>query len=309
MPVSNTDSENECIAGDETISESESELKKRYKLRGCHVDLVSIANSETGTESESDPEPEPVSEPEMYSKPGPLSTKRFIHVRKLQTSPAPPPSVVSRESRESISIDVVDEFVVDESSASSASSPEIPDPVANPKIADVKDETDNDDDDDDSAPEDAEVTVTKSGRKVMKPKMQNFITLPTKKLNKTVDSETETEEEDRVLSKEKIEELMKTLPETFLPGDLAWARLGVAPYWPCTITLDPDQEIHSNVSMKGKKAHREYHVQVSFHFLLNNFLFKARRCYIVAFLVINALLIRLRNILTAFHSRQCLFLP
>jgi histone-lysine N-methyltransferase NSD3 len=48
----------------------------------------------------------------------------------------------------------------------------------------------------------------------------------------------------------------------FNPGDLAWARLGVAPYWPCTITLDPDQKIHSNVSLRGKKPHREYHVQV-----------------------------------------------
>jgi len=173
----------------------------------------------------------------------------------------PPPSVGSRQSRESISIDVVDEFVVDESSASSATTPEVPDPDANPKIVEVEDETDNDE----SSTEDVEVTVTKSGRKVMKPKMQNFVVTSTKKLNKSADSESEADEEDRVLSKEKIEELKQSLPETFLPGDLAWARLGVAPYWPCTITLDPVQEIHSNVSMKGKKAHREYHVQVGIH--------------------------------------------
>lgn len=237
-------------------------MKKRYKLRGCHVDLVSIGSSEPDTESEPEPEHEhePVSEPEMYSKPGPLSTKRFIHIRKEPESPVPPPSVGSRRSRESISIDVVDEFVVDESSASSTTTPEVPDADADayPKIAEVEDETDNEE----SSPEDLEVTVTKSGRKVMKPKMQNFIVTNTKKLNKSVDSESEAEEEDRVLSQEKIKELKQSLPETFLPGDLAWARLGVAPYWPCTITLDPDQEIHSNVSMKGKKAHREYHVQV-----------------------------------------------
>ena len=70
------------------------------------------------------------------------------------------------------------------------------------------------------------------------------------------------EDEEEVVSKERMEELKKTLPSMFNPGDLAWARLGVAPYWPCTITLDPDQKIHSNVSLRGKKPHREYHVQV-----------------------------------------------
>ena len=71
------------------------------------------------------------------------------------------------------------------------------------------------------------------------------------------------EDEEEVVSKERMEELKKTLPSMFNPGDLAWARLGVAPYWPCTITLDPDQKIHSNVSLRGKKPHREYHVQVN----------------------------------------------
>ena len=70
------------------------------------------------------------------------------------------------------------------------------------------------------------------------------------------------DDEEEVVSKERMEELKKTLPSMFNPGDLAWARLGVAPYWPCTITLDPDQKIHSNVSLRGKKPHREYHVQV-----------------------------------------------
>ena len=31
----------------------------------------------------------------------------------------------------------------------------------------------------------------------------------------------------------------ESLPSTFSLGDLAWARVGQAPYWPCVITLDP----------------------------------------------------------------------
>jgi hypothetical protein len=179
--------------------------------------------------------------------------------------------VISRESRDSISIDVVDEFVSDEvatcktpevvalvkttETVVSAKSPEVV--AAPPKRGKVEDETDNDD----SSVEEVEILTTKSGRKVTKPKMQHFIF--SNKINKLLDQDSEAEEDaEQILSKEKIEELKKTLPETFQAGDLAWARLGVAPYWPCTITQDPDQPIHSNVSMRGKKAHREYHVQV-----------------------------------------------
>ena len=229
-------------------SEKGNDLEKRYRLRECRVNLKNIS-SESECNSD-DPETE-----SRNSKPGPLSTKRFIQVRKQQDSPLPPPSVISRESRESISIDVVDEFVSDEVAACKT-----PDNVGGrPKFEDVEDETDNDD----SSVEEVEILTTKSGRKVTKPKMQHFIFA--NKINKILDQDSEaeeTEDSDQVLSKEKIEELKKTLPEKFQAGDLAWARLGVAPYWPCTITQDPDQSIHSNVSMRGKKAHREYHVQV-----------------------------------------------
>ncbi len=241
-------------------------------MRECRVNLKHI-----GSESDYNSED---TETETRSKPGPLRTKRFIQVRKLQESPAPPPSVISRESRDSISIDVVDEFVSDEvatcktpevvalvkttETVVSVKSPKVvasvktPEVVAAPpKRGKVEDETDNDD----SSVEEVEILTTKSGRKVTKPKMQHFIF--SNKINKLLDQDSEAEEDaEQILSKEKIEELKKTLPETFQAGDLAWARLGVAPYWPCTITQDPDQPIHSNVSMRGKKAHREYHVQV-----------------------------------------------
>ena len=32
---------------------------------------------------------------------------------------------------------------------------------------------------------------------------------------------------------------------TFSAGELAWARVGTAPFWPCTFTYDPDLKIHS----------------------------------------------------------------
>jgi histone-lysine N-methyltransferase NSD3 len=83
------------------------------------------------------------------------------------------------------------------------------------------------------------------------------------KLNKILDSESEADEDvPEAISAEKLEELKQTLPETFAPGDLGWARIGVAPYWPCTVTRDPDENLHSNVSIRGRKPHREYHVQV-----------------------------------------------
>ena len=226
---------------------SDPELVKRYKLRKCKISLIDI-----NTDSEAE------SEAEVYSKPGPLSTKEYINVRKLNPSPAPAPSVISRESRESMSMDVVDEFVVDESASASTKTAEKV-ILESPEIREVKDETDNDD----SSAEEVEGLVTKSGRRVTKPKLQNFITAPSK-INKILDLDSETEdEEEKALTNERIEELKKSLPDPFVPGDLAWARIGVAPYWPCTVTEDPDLLIHTNVVVKGKKVNREYHVQVN----------------------------------------------
>lgn len=32
--------------------------------------------------------------------------------------------------------------------------------------------------------------------------------------------------------------------DLYVPGQLMWARIGSYPYWPCIITLDPDDDVH-----------------------------------------------------------------
>ena len=48
------------------------------------------------------------------------------------------------------------------------------------------------------------------------------------------------------------------------PGQLTWARVGLAPYWPCAVTPDPDLHIWT-MAQKAKnntdKWTRQYHVQ------------------------------------------------
>lgn len=45
------------------------------------------------------------------------------------------------------------------------------------------------------------------------------------------------------------------------PGDLAWARLGSAPFWPCIVTCNVEPKMTSRVEKSGDK---EYLVQVIF---------------------------------------------
>ena len=55
-----------------------------------------------------------------------------------------------------------------------------------------------------------------------------------------------------------------SLPSTFSLGDLAWARVGKASYWPCVISIDPDTSKHTHVKMQRRNTgslKREYHVQ------------------------------------------------
>ena len=54
-------------------------------------------------------------------------------------------------------------------------------------------------------------------------------------------------------------------PVDHRPGDLLWGRIGLAPYWPCCVTPDPDLHIWT-MAQKGKggnadKYTRQYHVQ------------------------------------------------
>ena len=54
----------------------------------------------------------------------------------------------------------------------------------------------------------------------------------------------------------------EALPSTFNLGNLAWARVGNAPYWPCLISNDPSspQDKFTHVKLHKKILKREYHV-------------------------------------------------
>ncbi|KAJ8263538.1 hypothetical protein COCON_G00159950, partial [Conger conger] len=41
-------------------------------------------------------------------------------------------------------------------------------------------------------------------------------------------------------------------------GDLVWAKVGTYPWWPCMVSCDPQQSVHTRINTRG---HREYHVQ------------------------------------------------
>lgn len=51
---------------------------------------------------------------------------------------------------------------------------------------------------------------------------------------------------DRLVNED--EDLESELPCKYSVGELAWARVGTAPFWPCTFTYDPDLKIHSYIS-------------------------------------------------------------
>ena len=56
---------------------------------------------------------------------------------------------------------------------------------------------------------------------------------------------------ENTLSKDNVLESGKLeieLPCKYVAGELAWARVGTAPFWPCTFTYDPDLKIHSYIS-------------------------------------------------------------
>ena len=332
LTKSSTTEKDSSKSKEETINlKTRKEIEKEFCLKELQIKVKDVINSNQKMPK--------------YSKPGPFSTKILTTVQKvIKVDEVPPPATIlpglpittRAESRDSISIEVIDEFVVDEISPYK--------PVATIKVVDSEEDTGDEESsieeipveepgvlspkrfENDSRVEEPEIsTTTKSGRKVTKPKLQNFVTsfkemdnldsefediedddasilsqnkygddtgddscedradiLTTTKSGrkvtkpklqnvvtsfkgiKNLDSEIDTEnDEETVLSKEKLEEYAKTLPVMFEAGDLAWARIGVAPFWPCTITRDPDEKIHSTVSMKGKRAVREYHVQVS----------------------------------------------
>ena len=58
------------------------------------------------------------------------------------------------------------------------------------------------------------------------------------------------------------EDLENELSCKYLAGELAWARVGTAPFWPCTLTYDPDLKIHSYISKQQQSGPFRSHRQV-----------------------------------------------
>ena len=88
------------------------------------------------------------------------------------------------------------------------------------------------------------------------------VTLPevtTTEAQQLADSLVEDEAED---TRSEISADEEALPSTFDLGNLAWARVGNAPYWPCLITNDPSspKEKFTHVKLHKKILKREYHV-------------------------------------------------
>ncbi len=136
-----------------THDEHEEKHVKNFQLKSCEVQLKTL-----------------------HSKPGPFSLKKFSNQVQTKTPavtsspiPAAGAAVSTRETRESISIEVVDEFVTDEISPCKTPDDLIVD--EKPKVESV--DTDGDES---SVEEEVEIVTTKSGRKITKPKMQHFIT-------------------------------------------------------------------------------------------------------------------------------------
>ena len=94
--------------------------------------------------------------------------------------------------------------------------------------------------------------------------MQGASGTPEKLLPKPMDAESldesslmikmETEEEEIVGSVDDSDkfangdDLESEIPCNYLAGELAWARVGTSPFWPCAFTYDPDLKIHSYIS-------------------------------------------------------------
>ena len=78
----------------------------------------------------------------------------------------------------------------------------------------------------------------------------------------------ETEEEEIVENSDSksnafdADDLGNELSCKYLAGELAWARVGTAPFWPCTLTYDPDLTIHSYISKLQQNGPFRSHRQV-----------------------------------------------
>ena len=69
------------------------------------------------------------------------------------------------------------------------------------------------------------------------------------------------EEDDSEEVDEKMREFDASSPCEFPSGQMVWARVGGAPFWPSVVVADPDLLLSTRVSAKGSGFAREYHVQ------------------------------------------------
>ena len=69
------------------------------------------------------------------------------------------------------------------------------------------------------------------------------------------------EEDDSEEVDGKMREFDASSPCEFPSGQMVWARVGGAPFWPSVVVADPDLLLSTRVSAKGSGFAREYHVQ------------------------------------------------
>lgn len=81
---------------------------------------------------------------------------------------------------------------------------------------------------------------------------------------KTLDFDSKSKRKDRehttVLSKSELFDLEAKCE--YQVGDLAWARMGTYPFWPCIITRDPDTNMFVRKKCKYKSTHFHYFLKI-----------------------------------------------
>ena len=95
----------------------------------------------------------------------------------------------------------------------------------------------------------------KMGHKSSSTAKNNNIVLPNK-----ISPESNREIKENIPAENVVAKPSKSSFDIMEPGDLAWARLGTAPFWPCIITRDLD--LHRERDLPSETS-REFRVQVN----------------------------------------------
>ena len=102
--------------------------------------------------------------------------------------------------------------------------------------------------------------VTKSGRKIHKPKQETAVTENKKSKDMEPPAQrTATPSQEEL--EQKQEEFEKDNHPEHQLGTVLWARVGSSPFWPAAVVNDPDLGMSTHVAYKMAKFYREYHVQ------------------------------------------------